>query len=358
MRIGGFVKMNVVQSFDPLVTRDRFIVGSIPPSDRVIQGAERGTVLTAQQSRINLDLRDKTEIGPLRAFVEGDFAGENESFRLRHAFGQFDRLLAGKTWSTLMHLEVTPEELDFEGINGRINVRQPQLRYFPELGSRLNLKVAFEDPRPDITGGEGANTVFDAIISLDWDDGGEYQGRFKDWTLQTALIGRQLKGRVNETVKSTGAWGLVTSGMIPFDETLEGDRIVWQLTLGKGIGRYINDLGTIGGQDAVFSPEGKLEALPVFAGYVSYHHRWNPRWRSNATFSWVYVDTFDYQSSPEYVEMFGDPYERTLRASANLIFSPVRRVEVGAELLWGERRNANNTRGDATQLQLSARYFY
>ena len=360
MRIGGFVKMNIVQSFDPLITRDRFIVGSIPPSSVNIDGAERGTVLTAQQSRINLDLRDNTEFGMLRAFVEGDFAGENESFRLRHAFGQFDQLLAGKTWSTLMHLDVTPEEIDFEGINGRINVRQPQLRFFPEIGSQLNLRVALEDPNPDVTGGEGANTVFDAIVSLDWESGDDYQGPFNDWTLQTALIGRQLKGRVQDTgaVDSTGAWGLVTSGMIPFGEMPEGNRVVWQLTVGEGIGRYINDLGTIGGQDAIFSPDGKLEALPVFAGYLSYQHRWNPRWRSNATFSWVKVDTYDYQSSPEYVALYGDPYERTIRASANVIFSPVRRVELGAELLWGERRNANNTKGDATQLQFSARYFY
>jgi hypothetical protein len=56
--------------------------------------------------------------------------------------------------------------------------------------------------------------------------------------------------------------------------------------------------------------------------------------------------------------MFGDPYEQTLRLSGNVIFSPVNRLELGAELLWGERRNANDTRGDAVQLQLSARYLY
>jgi len=360
MRIGGYVKMNIVNSFDPLVSRDRFIVGTIPPTGQGVHGAEKGTTLTAQQSRVNLDLRDNTPRGMLRAFVEGDFAGDGETFRMRHAYGQFGPMLAGKTWSTLMNLSATPEEVDFEGINGRINVRQPQLRFFPGIGKNLNLKFSLEDPAPDITGGEGANTLWDIVASLNWDKSNLLHGPFSGWSIQTALIARQLKGRISdvEETKTTSGWGVVASGAIPFKRLNDNDQFLWQLIYGDGIGRYINDLGTIGGQDAVFSPDGELKSLPVFAGYLSYQHWWNERWRSNATFSWVAVDAYDFQSLPGYVEAFGDPYEQTLRASFNLIFNPVRRLELGTELLWGERQNANDTVGDAMQLQLSAKYYY
>jgi hypothetical protein len=361
MRIGGYVKMNIVNSFDPLVTRDRFIVGTIPPVDEIVEGAEKGAVLTVQQSRVNLDLRDKTSKGMLRAFVEGDFAGSGETFRLRHAYGQFGSMLAGKTWSTFMDLGASPEEIDFEGINGRINVRQSQLRFFPQIGKNLNLRIAAEDPAPDISGGEGANTLWDLIISLDWSNTDILQGSFfEGWSARTALIGRQIKARQFDSseVEKEGGWGITASGEIPFTRFGENDHLLWQLTAGEGIGRYINDLGTVGGSDAIFSPDGELLALPVFAGYLSYQHGWNERWRSNATLSWVSVDTYGFQSSPEYVETFGAPYERTLRASLNVLFNPVRRLELGAELLWGERKNANDTRGDATQLQVSARYLY
>ncbi len=363
MRIGGYVKMNIVNSFDPLLTRDRFIVGTIPPEGVPLEGAEKGAVLTVSQSRVNLDLRDKTDGGTLRAFVEGDFAGGSaagESFRLRHAFGQYRQLLAGQTWSTLMDLSAGPEELDFEGINGKINVRQPQLRYFPKLGQNFNVRVALEDPAPDISGGDGSNTLWDLVASLDWNHQNTLEGTFFDgWTARTAIIGRQLKARQfgEDATKDAPGWGLTASGTIPLPSS-ERNKVFWQLTFGEGIGRYINDLGTIGGQDAIFSPEGELDPLPVFAGYLSYQHWWARRWRSNATFSWVRIDNFDYQDDPEYVEAFGPAYKQTLRMSANVLFNPAPRLEFGAELLWGERENSNNTSGDAAQLQLSARYLY
>lgn len=361
MSIGGYVKTNFVQSFDPLVIRDRFIVGSIPPSGTNVDGAESGSAITVEQSRVNLDLRDQTGEGTLRAFVEGDFAGDKSTFRLRHAYGQFRQLLAGQTWSTFMDLTASPEELDFEGINGRINARQPQLRYFPAIGRNLNLRLSLESPEPQITGGQNATAIWDVIASLDWNRG-VFMNRssFNGWTARSAIIGRQIKGRANRaegTKKATG-WGITGSGTVPVTLFNDQDRLLWQLTYGEGIGRYINDTGTVGGLDAIFAPDGDLEAFPIWAGYVSYQHWWAPRWRSNATVSWVEVDTFDFQNTAEYLVRFGPAYERTLRTSVNLMFNPVPRLEAGIEFLWGERKNSNGTDGDAAQMQISARYLY
>lgn len=124
------------------------------------------------------------------------------------------------------------------------------------------------------------------------------------WNARAALIGRQIRARaadVGEKKKVTG-WGVTASGGIPMNWWTEKDRLLWQLSYGEGIGRYINDLGTLGGYDAIFAPNGDLKVLPVFAGYLSYQHWWTPRWRSNTTFSWVEVDAYDFQSSPAYVE--------------------------------------------------------
>jgi len=136
------------------------------------------------------------------------------------------------------------------------------------------------------------------------------------------------------------------------------DSLLWQVTYGKGVGRYLNDLNTVGGGDAVFDPTGKLQPLPVFAGYVSYSHGWPndfmflKSWRgilrSNFTLSWVNIDNFDYQDDTD--------YQSTLRASANLIYLPTSNVRFGMELLWGQRKNKDDSKGTATQLQFSARY--
>jgi hypothetical protein len=160
---------------------------------------------------------------------------------------------------------------------------------------------------------------------------------------------------------STVGWGFTTGGKQPvtwWGE--ENDFLVWQLSYGKGMGRYINDLGTVGGGDAVFDPEGELHALPVFAGFVSYQHVWSKRFgfmktwpgllRSNFTVGVVDIGNFDFQDDSD--------YNRTVRASANLIYNPTHNVQLGVEFLWGQRVNKDDSKGKASQLQFAARYIF
>ena len=365
MKIGGYVNLAVVTSFDPLLIQDRFIVGSIPPEGSSVPGAKSGTAVTANQTRLNFEVREQTKQGPLRAFVEADFEEEGDTFRLRHAFGQFRWALAGKTWSTLMDIDSSPEEVDFEGINGEILVRQAQVRIFPTFGKSLSFKMALEDPRTDVVNGVGAKGRGDLVLSIDrlpfdrlgsWDLG--------SWNTRLAFILRDLEAdrfqEGTEDVPSASAtgWGVTTSGRLPLQRWNENDALLWQVTYGKGVGRYINDLNTVGGGDAVFDPNDKLQPLPVFAGYVSYSHVWpGDAWflkswqgilRSNFTLSWVNIDNFDYQDDKN--------YDSTLRASMNLIYLPTENVRFGTELLWGQRKNKDETKGTAMQLQISARY--
>ena len=360
MKIGGYVNLALVNSFDPMLVSDRFIVGSIPPEGENVPGAKSGTEVTANQTRINFEVREATSQGPLRAFVEADFHEEGDTFRLRHAFGQYRWALAGKTWSTLMDIDSLPEEVDFEGINGEILARQAQIRLFPNFGKSMSFKLAWEDPRTDVVNGVGTRGLADLVMSV----GRLPLGQLGSWNSRVAFILRDLEADQtgddldDDPGGSAIGWGLTTSGRKPMKWWGDGDSLLWQVTYGEGVGRYLNDLNTVGGGDAVFDPTGKLQPLPVFAGYVSYSHGWPAdfwflkSWqgilRSNFIVSWVNIDNFDYQD--------GDNYKSTLRASANLIYLPTSNVRFGMELLWGQRKNKDNSKGTATQLQISARY--
>jgi hypothetical protein len=360
MKIGGYVNLALINSFDPMFVSDRFIVGSIPPDGEDALGAKSGTDVTANQTRINFEVREETSQGPLRAFVEADFYGEGDTFRLRHAFGQFRWVLAGKSWSTLMDINSRPEEVDFEGINGEILSRQAQIRIFPTFGESMSFKLALEDPRTDVANGFGAKGRGDLIASVDRLP----LGQLGTWNSRVGFILRELVGNqtsspIDDTPEgSTTGWGFTTSGRKPVTRWGENDHLLWQVTYGHGIGRYLNDLATVGGGDAVFDPEGKLKALPVFGGFVSYRHVWPQdflflkKWRgvlrSNFTASWVYIDNYDFQEDKA--------YKSTLRASANMIYLPTPNVSFGMELLWGQRKNKDDSKGAATQLQFSARY--
>ena len=365
MKIGGYVNLSFVNSFDPMLISDRFIVGSIPPDGVTVAGAQEGTSVSANQSRVNLEYREQTKLGEIRAFVEGDFRGSGgDTFRLRHAFGQFRTVLAGKTWSTLMDIDSRPEEVDVEGINGQILLRHSMIRWSPHFGEQWNLKLALEDPETDVLNGQDDRGRFDVVASLNRMPLGPL-GR---WNYRVGVILRELKatgfatapdtGFLTDASDSTTGWGITTGGSQPMKWWGGKDYFYWQVAYGEGIGHYINDLETVGGGDAVFDPSGQLHALPVFSGYVSYQHYWPMTWRfvkawpgilrSNMTLSWVDINNFEFQD--------GSDYNRTLRASINLMYSPVHNVTMGLEYLWGQRINKDKSKGTATQMQFSARY--
>jgi hypothetical protein len=346
LAIGGFVRSTAVYNFDPLEITDRFIVGSIPVTSDVKKSVEAESGITADQSRLNFDLREPTDVGILRAFIEGDFASSNSQFRLRHAFGQWRKVLMGKTWSGFVDTQATPEEVDFEGLNGRVNVRQSQARFSNPLGDKYQFQLSLEDPNPEIQNGRGVTRMPDLVLS------GNFQPRER-LHARLAILGRQI--RAQRTVENGGgvekeyAWGVSVSGRLDTPWYDERDALLYQINAGNGIGRYINDLGSVGNYDGIFDPEnGDLELFDVVAGYVSWQHWWGKSTRSNFTLGAVDVD------SPDFVE--GDAYRRTIRASANIFWTPTPRIDVGLEYLWGERENEDGADGDAVQVQMSARY--
>lgn len=346
MKIGGYVKMSIVQSFDPVRSPDRFIVGSIPVTGDEA-GVESQASLSPRQSRLNLDVRRNSALGPLRAFIEGDFAASGDTFRLRHAYGQFRKVLAGKTWSTFVDSQAVPDDIDFEGLNGRINVRQAQLRFSPSIGDHLELAVAIEDPNPDVTGGAGLTKVPDLVVSL-------RRPLLNKWHVRSALLLRKISARPDDNPSVTGSadgWGFSASGRVNLPQLGSADNLLFQLNYGDGIGRYINDLGSVRGQDAVFDPvTGKLETLTAFGAYASLQHWWSEKLRSTFVVGFTDVDNLDFQPD--------DAYHQTRRVTANLLFSPIPRVDIGAELLWGERTNKDGNTGDAVQMQFAARYIF
>jgi hypothetical protein len=347
LRIGGYVKASVVNSFDGLEIKDRFIVGSIPVGDDGDE-IEAQSSITASQSRLNFDLREPTDVGVLRAFIEGDFAGDGETFRLRHAFGQRGNILAGKTWSAFVDSEASPEEVDFEGLNGRISVRQSQVRIMPNMGKEYEFQFSLEDPNPQVQNGQGVSRAPDLVAS----------GRFQPHPrlhIKLGLLGRQIRAQLNSDagsgIEKQYAWGTTVSGRFATPRLGEGDSLLFQLNAGDGIGRYVNDLSSVGSFDGIINPEtGDLKLFDILAGYVSYQHWWAGKnsMRSNFTFGVVEVD------NPDFVA--GDAYKRTLRFSANLMWTPTPRIDLGAEYLWGNRKNENGENGDATQIQVAARY--
>ncbi|MGR8918042.1 MAG: DcaP family trimeric outer membrane transporter [Gammaproteobacteria bacterium] len=344
LAIGGYVKTTGIYNHDALATSDRFIVGLIPTDSA--ENLEAESAITTIQSRLSFDLRQATDYGLMRGFVEGDFAsgGNAETFRLRHSFWQWRRVLAGKTWSAFVDTAATPEEVDFEGLNGRINVRQSLVRVAPKFGESLELQLSFEDPDPRVENGDGVSRWPDVVAATRYNVGERLH-------LKAAGLVRQVRARPASgegSVERKIGFGLSLSGSFETPLFDPRDRLLFQLNGGRGIGRYVNDLSSVGDFDGIIDERtGAMKLRGIYAGYASWQHWWSDALRSNLTLGMVYVD------NPGFAP--GDAYKYTLRSSANVIWTPSRRLDLGAEFLWGERVNEDDGNGDAAQIQAFSR---
>jgi hypothetical protein len=346
VKLGGRVRTSVVLTLDPLGTDDRFLTNSIPVGGGEVQGESKRTNISARASRFNIEFRTPSGREQLRAFFEGDFAGTSNAFRLRHAYAQYLGWIAGQTWSTFSDPAAAPEDLDFEGISSENVIRQPLVRYWWRPAEKMRAAAAIETPAVSLTGGVGVNLFPDIIGRLYWE-------HVTDGHLQAAVVLRQIRGEAQPgDVRSDWACGGSLSGVLPIRARGLADQAIFQVNGGVGISRYINDLNSLGGQDAVFdSTTGELEALPAFGWYGSYEHTWKTwqategrRLRSTLLWSYVRVFNLDFQAA--------DSYQKTHRLAINAVFSPFERLDAGFEYIYGRRINKDGQSGSASQLQL------
>jgi hypothetical protein len=352
------VRVVLVDSFAPIGSGDRFVTSSIPVQGTASAIEGPRLTMTAIPSRFNFDVRSPSTVGDVRAFIEADFAGASGTLRLRHAFFQWGQLLVGQTWSTFSDPEAEPDSIDFEGLNAISLFRQVQVRYGLPLTETLKLAVSLENPKPEVTGAAGVNQLPDLVLRLRWDAGralGSLGIIRKLGHVQAAVVVRQL--RVAPTsppgtpAVATAGYGVGASGRITTGWIFESDDLTFSAYAGTGIARYITDLDTFGGQDAVIdAATGRLEALPVVAGYLGYEVGWTRQLRSTLTLGWVRVKTLDLQPA--------DSLEKTLRGSANLIWAARARLDFVAEFLVGKRWNKDGSSGESSQLQVGTRYFF
>ncbi len=339
LTIGGYAKVDFIQDFSGIGNAFDFQTNSIPAEGT--SAAEEGgrTTIHARETRVNLDLR-ATERGKFRVFVEGDFYGDGNAFRLRHAFGEFGGLLGGQTWSTFQDISARPLTIDFEGPDGEVFVRQAMIRYTHALSPQWSWAVAVENPSPQFSVPSSLQGVARSGAP---DVPAFVRYQTKRGHVQVAGILRQLRfagGQGVSNVSEVG-WGVNSSFTV---KTFGQDELQGMFVFGDGVARYIESLG---GQnaDAVLTADGELTTLRSRAFVIGYTHHWLKNLRSGLSYS-----SSDVESIPAEA---GSAIDGTTDVRGNLIWTPYHLVDIGGEVLWGRRDNQNGTSGDAWRGQFA-----
>jgi hypothetical protein len=272
---------------------------------------------------------------PVRIFVEGDFFGDGNSFRLRHAYGETGSLLVGQTWTTFTDVAAAPATLDFEGSVSNVNRRQAQIRWTQDvLHEDLTLALAAENPSSIVvppTGitRESMNPSPDLVARLRLS---------KDWG-QFQVAGLYRLGGFQPTGQRTitnSAWGLNTTATVLLRET---SKFYCQVVFGEGIGSYR------GLPDAAPETATTDQLLGLAGWMVGFRQDWTDRLNSNFTYAENALDNSRLQQP--------DDVHRTTYPAANLIWEPVDRVNVGIEYLYGLRENIDRQVGVAHRVQVA-----
>jgi hypothetical protein len=347
IKFGGQTRMVAVQTLKALGTDDRFVTSSIPVTDPR-SGEQARTVYSPIASRLSTEVRAPSARGALRLFIESDFAGAGRAMRLRHAYIQTKHFVAGQTWSTFSDPEADTIGIDFEGLNAISRFRQTQFRWTPSsTSSPYQWAFAVENPDPDLTGAQGLNFTPDFVARLKWQPGRTRELLLHTSHIQTSLLVRQLRGEATAQpgvgLNTGGVGGNISGVLVPRWDA--DDRVKFAAIGGTGVGRYIADLSSLGGQDAVYdSVQLRLRPLPVLSGYFGYEHAWSRTLTSAVTYGVVNVRNLDIQPD--------DAFQRTQRGSVNLIWNPVPFTDVVVEFLGGRRVNKNGESATSSQVQI------
>jgi hypothetical protein len=356
IKFGGFVKADFIhdlkQNVGDFPPGWRF---SVDPQDLARTGNTR---FHARQSRLNFETQTPTSLGVFRTFVETDAYGDagdtdqttmNGTFwRIRQAYGVLGNWMAGQATTTFAEFSAFPEVLDFNGPAGQTNLRQGQVRYTAPLNKEMSIQLAAENPNNDLIGSSGTNRMPDLIGKV------VYRA---PWG--TASVQGVVRSFRNDTGSGVYGWGIGTSGSI---RTMGKDRLQYNLIYGDGMGRYHQQaIFMSGGKDPL---TGDLVSFKTWGGYLAYQHWWSDSVRSTVAGGYsrmknIAADLGGWATT----NAEGGPSNVLKSVHANLIWSPVARVNVGLEYMWGSRERPvpsdnGGLKGTFQRVQASAQYSF
>jgi len=356
--VTGFVKMDANftdtsdgELADSSIGRDFYVPSTIPIGNAA---ADEGTDLNAhiKQSRFNFGTDTLLDGGgKVSTRFEIDFFGRADGDQrisngydpvIRHAYVTWGNWLVGQTWSNFMDVATLPEAADFIGTtDGTTFVRQPQVRW-----TKGNFSISAENRETTILPYDALGVAGARIISDD--------GMVPDLTARYAWKGSwghvALAGMVRELTHetatiddSTWAGSLSLSGKFNIGK----DDIRWMALYGN-LGRYV---GLNFATDALLDANGNIDSLDGYAGFVAYRHMWTPKLRS--TFSYA-LQEYDYDS----ILSSSIANKSSSSWTVNLFYSPLPKLDLGAEYRSATAERENGDEGDLDRFQLTTKYSF
>ncbi|MGC1507302.1 DcaP family trimeric outer membrane transporter [Ketobacter sp.] len=306
---------------------------------------DMNTHFNAKETRLWLKSATQTSAGVINGHIEIDFEGGGDGNervsnsyapRIRHAYFTWDKWLFGQTWTTFFNVSALPDLLDFVGPVGTIFVRQAQVRYTSGA-----FQFALENPSSTFYSGTqnpyDDNQIPDLIARYNFGDA--------KTNLSASVMLRELAYNDGVTDDSDYGYAISLAGKIAIGES--GDDLRVMINQGNALGRYMGLNAFRGG---AITPAGGVDLIDEWGVVVAYRHLWDEQWRSSFSVSAAGAD------NPAEAGLTAAKEYQTLHA--NLVYKPVAALDLGGELIYGDKEIESGTSGNVTRLQFSAKYAF
>jgi hypothetical protein len=355
LEIGGYIKADVLYSdftggsvAGDSVGRDFYVPATVPVG---VEGEEY-LDFHAKETRIYLKSEHNLDSGDyLKAYIEMDFLvgdqgderiSNSYNPRMRHAYLVWNRWLFGQTWNTIFNVGALPDLLDFVGpSDSTVFGRQAMVRY-----TNGPWQLSVENPETTITpfGGGPRITANDSHVP-DLVARYNFSGDWGQWSIAGILRELRYENAAEGIDTSTASYGISLAGRYNLGER---DDLRWMVSGGKGLGRYVG-LNIVNG--GVLDADGELETIDTLSGFIAWRHYWSDQLRSSFVASYFQADN-PTELTGLGVTSQADSYH------ANLVWSPLPRLDLGVEFIFANREVENGGDGDLRRLQFSAKYAY
>lgn len=335
-RLYGHAEAHAIHDLKQSGPFDTFTDLGSQPLDNA--GRQKGrTRFTAQSSRLGFDTSTPTAEGVFNTKVEADFYAYNGSepgnnrnrLRLRHAYGEYAGWLIGQTWSTFMDLDDLPETVDFNGPIGAPFSRRVMVRYtYADSKSGYKVSVAAEDPEDQFGGGSSHERLPQLVARID--------KRFE----RGAFNARALFHEKRSATETKRGFGIGVGGNYKLTDK---DVLMGQYT------RVDGDIDQLYGSNGyAIDPANGAITFDMNQGLVlGYARTFSDKLRGNLSYG------MNRGKSAQALD------NRTLQQLfVNVIYSPIKNVELGAEYIRGERRTFASQTGTLSRFDLMARYSF
>lgn len=350
----GYAKLDMIYDVDnelgDLAARPRILIDGQESSDGHFN-------MHAYESRLGFKTATPMGGSNLTTMVEVDWfnnAPEGGDLRLRHAFGSWNGITAGKTWTNFGSLLGKTPTIDLAPQPGQSKVgRKAQLRY-----SFNNWHIALENPDPeDYRDGVASSFNPNRGIYTEHEDTKtglpdltlRYQNQAAGLHYSASAMARQLEvEEVNGVDDSATGYGLNLAARYPASEalTLRG-----ALTWGDGIGEYMQNNPSA----PAYLDGDSVETIEAWGANVGMSLAVGPG-AINLGYGIAKADLDDARDAGiAGVEGANEQFEAV---HLNYIWSPIQRVSYGIEAAYHTREVVDGRDGDAVRLQGMVKYSF